>query len=138
MSEVMITGEELVNHDKANAFRSIQQSNIETTAGLGFVTNAIIDQHFIQRKRCNRLFSVVLEHPNLVGIGIDESTAVLMNPDQTFEVLGESTVMVMDARSATNIRTDQNGHLAVADTKVHLLLAGDGFDLKSGRCVSKR
>jgi cyanophycinase len=138
MSEVMITGEELLNHDKANAFRSIRQNNIETTAGLGFVTNAIIDQHFIQRKRYNRLFSVVLEHPNLVGIGIDESTAVLMNPDQTFEVLGESAVMVMDARSASNVRADQNGHLSVVDTRVHLLLAGDGFDLKSGSCVPKR
>jgi len=137
MSEVMITGEELVNHDKANAFRSIQQNNIETAPGLGFVTNAIIDQHFLQRKRCNRLLSVVLEHPNLVGIGIDESTAVLMNPDQTFEVLGESTVMVMDARVATNIRTDQNGHLSVTDTRVHLLLAGDGFDLKSGSCIRR-
>ena len=137
MSEVMITGEELLNHDKANAFRSIQQNNIETTAGLGFVTNAIIDQHFIQRKRYNRLFSVVLEHPSLVGIGIDESTAIVVDPDQTFEVLGESAVLVTDARSATHIRADRNGNLSVADTRVHLLLAGDRFELTSGRCVPK-
>lgn len=137
MSEVMITGEELLNQDKANAFRSIQQNNVETVAGLGFVTNVIVDQHFLQRKRHNRLFSAVLEHPHLVGIGIDESTAIVVNPEQTFEVLGESTVLVMDARSATNIRTDQNGHLSVIDAKVHLLLAGDRFDLKSGHCIPR-
>lgn len=137
MSEVMITGEELRNDDKANAFRAIQQNNIETIAGLGFVTNAIIDQHFLQRKRYNRLFSVVLEHPNLFGIGIDESTAVLIHPDQTFEVLGESAVLLVDARSATNIRTDQKGHFSVAETKVHLLLEGDHFDLKSGHCIPR-
>jgi len=137
MSEVMITGEELRNDDKANAFRAIQQNNIETIAGLGFVTNAIIDQHFLQRKRYNRLFSVVLEHPNLFGIGIDESTAILIHPDQTFEVLGESAVLLVDARSTTNIRTDQKGHFSVAETKVHLLLEGDRFDLTKGRCIPK-
>lgn len=130
MSEVMITGEELLNSDKANPFKSITRHNIETTAGLGILTNSVIDQHFIKRKRLNRLFSVVLEHPKLIGIGIDESTAIVVKPDDTFEVIGDSAVMVIDARKANRVHSDANGNLSAADIKTHLLLAGDRFDPK--------
>ena len=135
MSEIMITGEELRNDDKTNAFTFIRRDNIETKAGFGFITNAIIDQHFIKRKRLNRLFSVVLEHPNLVGIGIDESTAVIVNPDNTFEVIGESAVMVMDPRTATHFQTDPKGNLSASGIRTHILLAGDRFDLIHGRIL---
>ena len=84
MSEVMITGDELINKDKEDFFIVIQKGNIKTTEGFGFVKTAIIDQHFVIRKRLNRLISVVLEYPNLLGIGIDESTAIIVNPDSTF------------------------------------------------------
>ena len=130
MSQVMITGEELLNDDKTNVFKFIKKNNIETATGFGFMTNAVIDQHFIKRKRLNRLFSVVLEHPQLVGIGIDESTAIIVNPDETFEVLGESAVMVIDPRTAANIRADQRGNLSARDIKTHFLVAGDRFDLR--------
>lgn len=138
MSQVMITGEELLNADKTNTFKFIKQNNIETAMGLGFLTNAVIDQHFIKRKRLNRLFSVVLEHPQLVGIGIDESTAIIVNPDETFEVLGESAVMVIDPRRATNIRADHNGNLSARDIKTHVFVAGDRFDLTDGVKISQK
>jgi cyanophycinase len=138
MSQVMITGEELLNPDKTNAFKFIKQNNIETAVGLGFLTNAVIDQHFIKRKRLNRLFSVVLEHPQLIGIGIDESTAIIVNPDQTLEVLGESAVLVIDARTATHIRADPNGNLSAREIKTHLFVAGDRFDLADGVKISEK
>jgi cyanophycinase len=137
MSQVMITGEELLNDDKTNAFKFIRQNNIETAVGFGFLTHAVIDQHFIKRKRLNRLFSVVLEHPTLIGIGIDESTAIIVNPDETFEVLGESAVMVIDPRMSSNIRTDLRGNLSARDIKTHILVAGERFDLTSGGRVLK-
>ena len=55
MSEVMITGNELVNKDSNNAFITIEQGNVETKKGFGFLKNVIIDQHFLKRKRHNRL-----------------------------------------------------------------------------------
>ena len=79
-------------------------------------------------KRLNRLYSVVLEHPGLVSIGIDESTAILVNPDGKFEVMGESAVMVIDARQATAIRSDALGNLSARNIRTHLLLAGDRFE----------
>src|SRR5882672_9188830 len=88
MSARMITGEERGLATEDERFRSIQAGRIATTNGFGFLTNAIVDQHFIARKRSNRLFSAVLEQPQLLGIGIDESTAVIVGPDQRCEVVG--------------------------------------------------
>ncbi|MDX1700479.1 MAG: cyanophycinase, partial [Melioribacteraceae bacterium] len=70
MSEMMITGDEIIHPESKTAFGYIQRNNIETTEGFGFIKRAIIDQHFIYRKRHNRLISLVLENPNLLGIGI--------------------------------------------------------------------
>src|SRR6185295_15664823 len=132
------TGEELLNDDKTNAFKFIKRNNIQTVEGLGFLTNAVIDQHFIKRKRLNRLFSIALEHPNLVGLGIDESTAIVVHPDATFEVIGEGAVMVIDPRKANGIRTDQSGNLSARNIQTHILVAGDRFDLASGQTIEQR
>jgi len=70
----MITGEELLHKDSSSAFVSILKGTWKPSKA-GFLDQVVIDQHFIKRKRLNRLISVVLEHPELPGIGIDESTA---------------------------------------------------------------
>lgn len=129
MSKVMITGDELINKDTTRAFVSILKGNVQTVEGLGFLDHVIVDQHFIKRKRLNRLISVVLEHPELPGIGIDESTALLVNPDGTFEVLGEGTVMVFDGRTTKAIHTDSRGNLAARNVIMHLYSSGEKFDL---------
>ncbi len=130
MSEVMITGNELINKDSTNIFYCIQKKNVETKRGFGFVKNAIIDQHFMMRKRHNRLIAVVLEHPELPGIGIDEEAAILVYPDGGFKVYGQDAVIVYDARKARNIRVSDRGLLGAENIKVHLLLPGDSYRIK--------
>lgn len=129
MSRVMITGDELINKDSSNIFVTIQKGNVQTIEGLGFLDNVIIDQHFVKRKRLNRLISVVLEHPELPGIGIDESTALVVNPGGTCEVMGEGSVVVIDARTATAIHADIGGNLAARGIITHIFSAGERFDL---------
>jgi cyanophycinase len=129
MSEVMITGDERLNKDTVNNFRSITKGNVVTVEGMGFVTTMIVDQHFVKRKRHNRLISVVLEHPALVGVGIDEATAIVVRPDGTFDVIGEGSVVVYDATEAAGIHADQNGNLSGGNIHMHLLIAGDSFDV---------
>jgi len=131
MSEIMITGDERQNKDTVNAFVFVRKDNIITRPGFGFVTRAIIDQHFVKRKRQNRLISLVLEHPTLLGVGIDEATAIVVDPDDTFEVVGAATVMVYDAMHATHIRTDAKGNLSASGMIMHILANGDRFDLAS-------
>lgn len=131
MSEVMITGNELLNKDSTSAFISIQKGNIETAKGFGFIKNAIIDQHFLKRKRHNRLITLMCENPNLLGIAIDEATAIVVNPDDTFEVVGDNQVLVYDPTESKDVRTDERGNLGITEIKMHLLISGDKFDMKS-------
>ena len=58
----------------------------------------------MRRRRQNRLLSLVLENPALVGVGIDESTALEVGPDGVWRVLGESVAVVFDARKAASRR----------------------------------
>lgn len=131
MSEIMITGNEILNQDDDRAFSTIQKGNIETVRGFGFITKAIIDQHFTARKRHNRLISVVLEHPSLVGIGIDEATAIWVKPDDTFEVVGKSSVIVYDATEAVNLGDNSKRYLTGQNLKLHILTTGNRYDLNT-------
>ncbi len=130
MSRVMLTGEELINRDSTMMFTSMQKGNVETIEGLGFLTNVIIDQHFVKRKRLNRLICVVLEHPELPGIGIDESTAIQVNPDGTAEVMGQGTVVVIDARGAHDIHPDLHGNFSAGGILMRLIAPGETFRLE--------
>ncbi len=135
MSKIMITGEELINSDSSRSFIEIMKGNIQTTEGFGFVTSAIIDQHFIIRKRHNRLISVVLENPELLGIGIDESTSILVKPDNTFEVLGEREVIIFDASESEDINVNSLGLISASNMKMHILNSGKKFDLKTKKII---
>jgi cyanophycinase len=131
MSRVMLTGE--------GDFTVLRGGNVEVKEGLGYVTEAILDQHFVARQRQNRLISVVLEHPELPGIGVDEKTAIWIRPDRTFEVLGEGWVVIFDARKSA-VRRDaaaEKPKLAADEIVTRILVAGDRFDLKSGTVLPR-
>ena len=130
MSEVMITGEEVRKVETGRMFETLQASNVVTTRGFGFVKRAIIDQHFVTRKRHNRLISLLAEHPELMGVAIDESTAILVKPDETFEVVGAKQVIVFDPAGAKfSILPNQN--IGFSNLVMHALTDGDQFDLKT-------
>jgi cyanophycinase len=131
MSHVMITGNELKNNDSTDIFITIEKGNVENIEGFGFLNTVIIDQHFIKRKRLNRLISLVLENPDLIGVGIDEETSIIVNPANTFDVLGENQVMIFNPSNALNIKEDSRGNLGVENLKVDILLSGDKYDLKT-------
>ncbi len=135
MSEVMITGNELVNKDSTVSFVTIQRGNVEIKTGFGFLKNVIVDQHFLKRKRHNRTIASLIEHPNLFGIAIDESTAIIVYPDDTFEVYGNNQVLVYDPTNGKNIREDKNGNLGISDMKLHVLISGDKFDMKTKEVI---
>ena len=131
MSTVMITGDQRLHPEAQDGFATIEKGNAVTAVGLGLITNAIIDQHFIARKRQNRLFGLVLENPTLLGIGIDERTAIVARPDGVLEVIGEGQVMIFDARGIAPVKADLKGRLAARNVRAHLLTAGERFDLAS-------
>lgn len=131
-SEFMITGNEKRTGGQEGTWEVILADDVEHTPGFGFVTKAVIDQHFVTRRRHNRLIAVVLQNPTLVGVGIEESTAVLVRPDGKYEVLGEGQVIVYDARRAKTFRSP-DGHLGGHGLTMQVLLPGDVYDIDSGR-----
>lgn len=85
--------------------------------GFGFLRNAAIDQHVNTRRRETRVAPVIAAHPELLGIGIDESTAIVVKGD-LFEVIGAGRVTITDGR-----QHEGRGY--------YFLSPGDWFDLKS-------
>jgi cyanophycinase len=136
MSDSMITGNQfypgLASPTDTGSFTRLGRGTIEIAPGFGFLHNAIVDQHFIRRQRQNRLFSVVLERPRLLGVGIDEGTVLEVAPDGKWTVLGRSAVMVFDARAA---KVTSPPALGATDIKVSVLPAGSTFDPQTGRAM---
>ena len=137
MSTPMITGDEKhpggrrpPEKDSTDAFMTIARDDVVTIDGFGMIRGTIVDQHFVRRRRSNRLLSVVLEHPELVGIGIDESTALEVPPSGPWRVLGESVAVVFDARSARI--TPSSATLGATGVRLAVLPAGSAYDLATG------
>lgn len=125
MSEIMITGEERDTTDKG-AFKEIMRGNVVTSQGLGLVTTAIIDQHFIKRSRYNRLISVLTDHPDKKVIGIDEGTAIIVSGKQA-RVVGQSQVVVITPPN--KLKWSNEGKVAFRDAHISLFLSGDKFKM---------
>lgn len=134
MSEVMITGDERRKVKKGHEFETIEAGNIITVEGFGFLKTAIIDQHFATRKRHNRLISLMAEKPQLLGVGIDESTAIIVNPEGVFDVVGEKNVVIYDASKA-KIKIMPSLAIGLTGMTMDILLPGDRFDLQAREVV---
>lgn len=107
-------------------------NTIKMAPGLGLVEEVVIDQHFAQRGRIGRLLSAVAHNPYVLGIGIDEDTAVLVEPNAKLEVIGSQTVTFLDGRNVgfTNVSELTPGDaLAIGNVMLHVLPKGYGFDL---------
>lgn len=137
MSAVMLTGDERRRggsrppSDSSQVNLTIERDNVVVDEGFGLLADAIVDQHFLRRRRHNRLLSLVLERAPHLGAGIDESTALVVERDGTWRVAGESVVVVYDARGATRTAADApllGGH----DVRLHVLTPGARFDPRTG------
>ena len=71
--------------------------------GLGLLTNCAIDQHLLALNRQFDILEILVAHPELLGIGLDENTAIVVH-DNEFEVIGESFVAVYDGTFCQFIR----------------------------------
>ncbi len=123
----MITGNELRGDTAYNStFRKVWDKNIEFTEGLGLMTTAIIDQHFIARSRYNRLLSAIAQFPNLPCIGIDEATAIIVQ-GKKITVAGESQVVVLS--HPVNLQVTEKGLIKFKRINFSMYTPGDQFAL---------
>jgi cyanophycinase len=136
MSAQMITGDERhpggerPARDSGDAWMTIARENVVVGPGFALLDNAIVDQHFLRRRRHNRLISLVLEQPVRLGVGIDESTALVVEPDGRWRVSGASAAVVYDARRSTTTAATRT--LGATGIVMHVLPAGSRFDPATG------
>ena len=107
----------------------------QVSAGLGLVRGVVVDQHFDQRSRYGRLMSVIAPSPHLLGIGIDEDTAMVVTHRREFTVRGAGAVFVVDCTTAVTDAADARAGapVLVSGATVHTLPAGATFDLAERR-----
>ena len=110
----------------------------QLSAGFGLLHDVIIDQHFGKRNRIGRLLSLVAQSPTLLGIGLDEDTAVLVNSDDIMDVVGRGVATIVDgSHIETNaFRVKRYDPLMVSGAILHSLPEGSRFDLRRRTLIS--
>ena len=105
---------------------------VKLTPGMELLDRSIIDTHFSQRGRHGRLLSSVAHNPQVLGFGIDERTAMVVQ-DGKFEVIGEGTVTVICAKYSmhTNLPYIKTGEtMGIFGVNFHVLPEGYKYDLQ--------
>jgi cyanophycinase len=106
--------------------------------GLGLVRNMVIDQHFAERGRLGRLLGAITQNPRQLGIGIDENTAIVIQDQDSFQVIGQGAVYVLDGSdsSYSNLgegEEEEKKAMSVFDVQLHVLSEGNTYDLQARR-----
>lgn len=126
MSGTMIVGGE--------SEESPRKCTLKMAPGLGFLENVIIDQHFAQRGRIGRLLAGISQNPEILGVGIDEDTAIVIDTDCILQVIGSGAVYITDGRDITYTNVSeqyQDETLSMFNVRLHVLTPGKKFNLIS-------
>jgi cyanophycinase len=125
---------------KGTSSESHRIGDLHMAPGLGLVRNVIIDQHFAERGRFGRLLGAVAQNPRVLGIGIDEDTAIIVEGG-AFRVVGSGAVYIVDGGGVTHSNIAEarpERTLSMYDVRLHVLSSGDAFDLDGRRPVVPR
>lgn len=116
---------------------TVRRSDVVTEAGLSLWNDSVIDTHFNQRGRIPRLITIFAHNPQILGVGLDENTAIDVQVGKSFQVLGSGAVTVFDGRvhytNAAEAKEDEV--LAVSGVQLHVLPRDYGFDLNEMRIM---
>ncbi len=125
-----------------------KQRMTQVAAGLGLLPSTVIDQHFDQRNRYGRLLMIVSQSPQLLGIGVDEDTAAVVehtteadgSEHEILSVIGKGAVTIFDpARITTNAyEAPRSAALLASNVVLHVLPEGSSFDLTTRTLVPPR
>ena len=114
-------------------------ANLLMAPGLGYLKDVIIDQHFAERGRIGRLLGAVAQNPRFLGVGLDENTAIVVEQEKRFSVIGAGAAYVVDGRevTCTNMTEEETDRtISIFNVRLHVLSQGDGFDLLTRKPVS--
>ena len=102
--------------------------------GVGLTNRIIVDQHFRERDRLGRLMAAIAYNPFVVGLGLDENTAALIDSENCIEVVGVGAITVIDVSQLgwSGMATARPGApVGLIGVKLHVLTHGARFSLDS-------
>ena len=108
---------------------------VKMGVGLGLLSTAIIDSHFVKRGRFGRLIESVALHPKLIGIGLGEDTGVLITEGHLVETIGSNLVIILDGHDIVhnNAAAAKKGTtLSIENIRMHVLAKGNVY------CITER
>ena len=105
---------------------------IDTDIGLGLLPAAVVDQHFSERRRLARLLSALAQRPDLLGVGIDEDTALVVERGLAIEVVGRGVVTLVDpSQVRTNVDAlEVDEQIEMLGLQLHTLPAGHRYSVQ--------
>ena len=118
-----------------------RKCTLKMAPGMGMLQGVIIDQHFNQRGRIGRLLAAVAQNPAIIGLGIDEDTAVIVDADMKFTVAGSGVVTVVDGRDITFTNISEqypDEPLAITNVKIHVFPEGYGFNFNTKQGIIEK
>lgn len=110
----------------------------QMVAGFGLISNVIIDQHFRQRDRIGRLLALVASNPGLLGIGVDEDTAAIIDDQGIIEVIGRHSITIVDGSEIFSdiFQVKAYGEITVSNARLHVLTPGRRFDMNTRSLIA--
>jgi len=120
-----------------NSKGTVKRADVALAPGLGYWRDTVVDTHFAQRGRVSRMLVVFAHNPQILGVGIDEDTAIEVQPGEKFTVIGSGAVFVFDGTVTHSNAPDAADEdvIAMTDSTMHVLPAGYGFDLQKKRPI---
>ena len=122
MSEEMIAG--------GKSTEAMYKGGIRMGKGLGLIPGLIIDSHFIQRGRFNRIAEATAKHPHLLGVGLAEDTGIIIRNGKDCQVIGSGMVIFFDPSQLTHNTESilpEGTPMSMANLIVHILANSDQF-----------
>jgi cyanophycinase len=124
MSETMIY--------EGESNEAILKGTVHVTAGIGLISDVIIDSHFITRGRFSRLMQIACTNPGHIGLGLGEDTGVVIEKGHILKAIGSGLVVIFDGHHIrySNITNIKDGEaIAVENVHIHTIVRGHGYDL---------
>lgn len=103
--------------------------------GMGFISNIAIDQHLLARNRQFDMFEILSGYPDLLGIGLDENTGIIVKKD-TFEVVGVSYVAIYDG-TRWSAERDTVYQLPLFSKEFYFLGNGEKYNMRNRKVILK-
>jgi cyanophycinase len=118
---------------------AILKGEVKTTGGFGLIDNIVFDTHFIHRGRIGRLFQILVSNPDILGVGLEENTGLMISGNK-MEAIGPGMTIVLDGKSIKKsnlLEIIEGAPISIDNLTLHVMSKTDVFDLKTRELTIK-